>query len=80
MFADPTRRRILQLLRERPMTAGQIAEHFIGRDVMEAELRPPRPGEPVVIGERLAHQAQDGHVEPVAVEVFDTASYSSAIV
>jgi DNA-binding transcriptional ArsR family regulator len=27
-LSDPTRRRILQLLRERPMTAGQIAEHF----------------------------------------------------
>jgi len=27
-LSDPTRRRILQLLKERPMTAGQIAEHF----------------------------------------------------
>ncbi len=27
-IADPTRRRILQLLREREMTAGEIAEHF----------------------------------------------------
>src|SRR5215831_21119412 len=27
-LADPTRRRILQLLKERPMTAGQIAERF----------------------------------------------------
>jgi DNA-binding transcriptional ArsR family regulator len=27
-LSDPTRRRILQLLRERPMTAGQLAEHF----------------------------------------------------
>jgi DNA-binding transcriptional ArsR family regulator len=27
-LSDPTRRRILQLLHERPMTAGQIAEHF----------------------------------------------------
>jgi DNA-binding transcriptional ArsR family regulator len=27
-LSDPTRRRILQLLRERPMTAGKIAEHF----------------------------------------------------
>src|SRR5215468_4771832 len=27
-LSDPTRRRILQLLRERPMTAGQVAEHF----------------------------------------------------
>lgn len=27
-LSDPTRRRILQLLRGQPMTAGQIAEHF----------------------------------------------------
>ncbi len=27
-LADPTRRKILQLLREREMTAGEIAEHF----------------------------------------------------
>jgi DNA-binding transcriptional ArsR family regulator len=27
-LSDPTRRRILQLLRERPMTAGEIASHF----------------------------------------------------
>lgn len=27
-LADPTRRHILQLLRAREMTAGQIAEHF----------------------------------------------------
>ncbi len=27
-LSDPTRRGILQLLRDRPMTAGEIAEHF----------------------------------------------------
>jgi ArsR family transcriptional regulator, arsenate/arsenite/antimonite-responsive transcriptional repressor len=27
-LSDPTRRKILQLLRERDMTAGEIAEHF----------------------------------------------------
>ena len=27
-LADPTRRRILELLREREMSAGEIAEHF----------------------------------------------------
>ena len=27
-LADPTRRRILQLLREKEMTAGELAEHF----------------------------------------------------
>ena len=27
-LSDPTRRRVLQLLRERPMTAGELASHF----------------------------------------------------
>lgn len=27
-ISDPTRRRVLQLLREGPMTAGKLAEHF----------------------------------------------------
>lgn len=27
-LADPTRRRILELLKNRPMSAGEIAEHF----------------------------------------------------
>src|ERR1700743_1289472 len=27
-LADPTRRRVLELLRTRPMTAGDLAEHF----------------------------------------------------
>ena len=27
-MADPTRRRILQLLRQRDMTAGELADHF----------------------------------------------------
>jgi DNA-binding transcriptional ArsR family regulator len=28
-LADPTRRTVLQLLRRRPMTAGEIAKHFV---------------------------------------------------
>jgi len=34
-LADPTRREILQVLKSRPMTAGEIAEHF---DVSKATM------------------------------------------
>jgi DNA-binding transcriptional ArsR family regulator len=27
-LADPTRRKVLELLRERPMTAGELSDHF----------------------------------------------------
>ena len=27
-ISDPTRRKVLQLLRKRPMTAGELADHF----------------------------------------------------
>jgi DNA-binding transcriptional ArsR family regulator len=38
-LADPTRRRILQLLRERPMHAGELAEHFpIGKPTLSAHF------------------------------------------
>jgi DNA-binding transcriptional ArsR family regulator len=38
-LSDPTRRRVLQLLRERPMTAGELADEFkVSRPTMSAHF------------------------------------------
>ena len=38
-LADPTRRRVLELLRRGPMTAGDIAEHFdVSKPTMSAHF------------------------------------------
>lgn len=38
-LSDPTRRRVLQLLRSRPMTAGELADHFaVSKPTMSAHF------------------------------------------
>lgn len=38
-LSDPTRRRVLQLLRARPMTAGELADHFdVSKPTMSAHF------------------------------------------
>lgn len=38
-LADPTRRRVLEMLRERPMTAGELSEAFdVSRPTMSAHF------------------------------------------
>jgi DNA-binding transcriptional ArsR family regulator len=38
-LSDPTRRRVLQLLRERPMTAGELADEFaVSKPTMSAHF------------------------------------------
>ncbi len=38
-LADPTRRRVLQLLRKRPMTAGELADQFdVSKPTMSAHF------------------------------------------
>ena len=38
-LSDPTRRRVLELLRQRPMTAGELSEHFsVSKPTMSAHF------------------------------------------
>ena len=38
-LADPTRRKVLQLLRRRPMTAGELSDHFaVSKPTMSAHF------------------------------------------
>ncbi len=44
-LADPTRRRVVELLRERPLRAGEVAERIgVSRPVMSRHLRALRSG------------------------------------
>lgn len=53
-LADPTRRRVLQLLRQRPMTAGELAEQFeVSKPTMSAHFR-------VLLGADLIQAAKQG--------------------
>ena len=45
-LSDPTRRKVLELLRKRPMTAGELAEHFaVSKPTMSAHFAVLREAE-----------------------------------
>lgn len=45
-LADPTRRKVLELLRQRPMTAGELSAHFpVSRPTMSAHFAVLREAE-----------------------------------
>lgn len=53
-LSDPTRRRVLQLLRQRPMTAGELSDHFdVSKPTMSAHFAVLREA-------GLVHAQKDG--------------------
>ncbi|BCJ62258.1 metalloregulator ArsR/SmtB family transcription factor [Micromonospora endophytica] len=64
-IADPVRRRILELLRDRQLTAGRIAEHFeISRPAISRHLRVLRESGLVrdaVVGRERHYQLDPAH-------------------
>jgi DNA-binding transcriptional ArsR family regulator len=61
-LADPTRRKVLELLRRQPMTAGQLADHFpVSRPTMSAHFAVLREAgliESTKIGTTITYQLQ----------------------
>lgn len=59
-LADPTRRKVLELLRQQPMTAGELAGHFpVSRPTMSAHfavLREANLIESLKIGTTITYQ------------------------
>jgi DNA-binding transcriptional ArsR family regulator len=52
-LSDPTRRRVLQLLRECPMTAGDLADHFeLSRPTMSGHFAVLRAAD-LVVAEKI---------------------------
>lgn len=75
-LADPTRRRILQLLREREMSAGEIAEHFhLAKPTLSghfAVLREARLVSPEKTGTTIIYRLNVSVLEEALMALMDT--------
>ncbi len=75
-LADPTRRRILQLLREREMSAGEIAEHFhLAKPTLSghfAVLREAKLVSPEKTGTTIIYRLNVSVLEEALMALMDT--------
>src|ERR1700754_1130189 len=75
-LADPTRRRILQLLREREMSAGEIAGHFdLAKPTLSghfAVLREARLVTPEKTGTTIIYRLNVSVLEEALMALMDT--------
>jgi DNA-binding transcriptional ArsR family regulator len=75
-LADPTRRRILQLLREREMSAGEIAQHFeLAKPTLSghfAVLREAKLVSPEKTGTTIIYRLNVSVLEEALMALMDT--------
>ena len=71
-LSDPSRRRVLQLLRERPMSAGELADHFdVSKPTMSAHfavLREANLIEPIKKGTVITYHLKMSVLEEALME------------
>lgn len=84
-LADPTRRKVLELLRQQPMTAGELADHFpVSRPTMSAHFAVLREADlidSVKIGTTITYQLRLSVLEDALLgfaKLFSAAAPASA--
>ena len=84
-LADPTRRKVLELLRKQPMTAGELADHFpVSRPTMSAHFSVLREAdliESTKIGTTITYQLKLSVLEDALLgfaQLFGLGTESSA--
>jgi ArsR family transcriptional regulator, arsenate/arsenite/antimonite-responsive transcriptional repressor len=81
-LADPTRRRILELLREREMSAGEIAEHFsLAKPTLSghfAVLREARLVSPEKTGTTIIYRLNVSVLEEALMALMDAFKFQGA--
>ena len=75
-LSDPSRRRVLQLLRERPMSAGELADHFdVSKPTMSAHfavLREANLIEPTKKGTMITYHLKMSVLEEALLDFAET--------
>jgi DNA-binding transcriptional ArsR family regulator len=75
-LSDPTRRHVLQLLRERPMTAGELADHFeIAKPTLSAHFAVLREAdliEPLKSGTSITYRLKVSVLEDALLAFAET--------
>ena len=82
-LADPTRRKVLELLRQRPMAAGELADHFpVSRPTMSAHFTVLREADLIEarrIGTSIIYQLKLSVLEDALLALVESGPMSPSV-